>query len=383
MRPFPDLCRKSSLVIVGLMSGTSHDGVDSAVVKILESGMDTRVRLLHHEHLDYPATLRARIKASFSGSPADICRLNFELGEFFGKAALACIGTAGLKISQVDAIASHGQTICHIPPDANRRGSTLQIGESAVIAKKTGLPVVSDFRTADMALNGHGAPLVPYADYILFRKKNRVTAAQNVGGIANVTVVTPELDEVTAFDTGPGNCLIDEAMHLLFRKPYDKNGAAAKAGSVDEGVLKDLLSHPYLAKRPPKSTGREVFGPDLIREILSRERMKAEDVIATLTHFTACSIKNAYDRFVLRDYRVSEIIVSGGGARNPFLMGLLTDSFKPIPVKGSEAYGIPSMAKEALSFAILANETLRGKPSNVPRVTGAKGRAVLGKIILP
>ncbi len=383
MKRLIDIYYKPSRLIIGLMSGTSYDGVDAALVRISGSGLKTMVKLLCHHHLVYPSSFRSRIASLLDGRPPDICRMNFELGDFFSKAALACINRSDLNMAQVDAIASHGQTVYHIPPELNRRGATLQIGEPAVIAHRTGLPVISDFRTADIARNGHGAPLVPYADYILFRRKGMVRAVQNIGGIANVTVVTPAIEDVIAFDTGPGICLIDEAMNLLFKKPFDKNGLIAKSGRVDTAILKELLSHPYFSKKPPKSTGREVFGRDLLHGISQKKRLRPEDLIATLTHLTAHSIKLSYERYILRQYNIHEIIIAGGGSRNPYLVSILKEVFKPIEIKPSEAYGIPSQAKEAMSFAILANETLSGNPSNLPRVTGATGRVILGKITLP
>lgn len=382
MKRLLDIYEKQTRFIIGLMSGTSHDGVDAALVKITGSGINSKIKLVCHKHMPYPASFRHRIASLTDSKISDICRINFELGDYFAKAALYCAEQAGVKFTAIDAIASHGQTICHIPPELNRRGATLQIGESSVIARKTGLPVVSDFRVADMARGGHGAPLVPYADYIFFNKKGRVSAVQNIGGIANVTVVTPEIEDVFAFDTGPGNCLINDAMNLFFKKPYDKNGSVAKSGKVDGDILKVLCSHPYLSKKPPKSTGRELFGKDLLQGLLSRKRIMPEDLIATLTHFTAYSIKNAYDRFIPSKYKIHEIIISGGGSKNVCLVSLLKDLFKPVAIKLSDVYGIPSPAKEAMSFAILANETLSGNPSNLPNVTGASGKSVLGKITL-
>lgn len=377
-----DIYKKHSRLIIGLMSGTSHDGIDAALVKMNGSGINTRLKLICHKHLPYPSSFINRIASVSDGKPSDICRINFELGDYLAKAAISCAEQAGIKLTAIDAIASHGQTIYHIPPELNRRGSTLQIGESSVIAQKTGLPVISDFRTADVARGGHGAPLVPYADYILFRKKGRVRAVQNIGGIANVTVVTPEAEDVFAFDTGPGNCLINDAMNLFFKKPYDKNGTIAKTGKVEEGILKNLRSHPYLLKKPPKSTGRELFGRDFLQGFISEKRIRPEDLIATLTHFTAYSIKNAYDRFILGRHNIHEIIIAGGGSKNVYLVTLLKDLFKPIAINPSDVYGIPATAKEALSFALLANETLSGNPSNLPNVTGASGTAILGKITL-
>lgn len=383
MKQLPGIHKKTSRIILGLMSGTSHDGLDAAIIKITSSGINAKVKLIFYKHTAYPANLRARIASAFEGRTSDICRLNFDLGELFARASLECLAGAGIKKSTIDAIASHGQTIYHIPPESNKKGSTLQIGESSVIAKITALPVISDFRTADMAVNGHGAPLVPYADFVLFHKKNKIRAVQNIGGIANVTILPSAIDDVAAFDTGPGNCLINEASAFFFRKPFDKNGSIAKTGKPDKALLKGLLSHPYLLRKPPKSTGIELFGREFLRSIIAKKRLRPEDLMATLTHFTANSIKNAYDRFILSKYKIHEIIVSGGGSKNVYLMDLLKDLFHPIKINTCDVYGIPAMAKEAVSFAILANETLSGNPSNLPGVTGASCKTILGKITLP
>jgi anhydro-N-acetylmuramic acid kinase len=316
------------------------------------------------------------------GSVRDLCKLNFELGEVFARAALKCAGESGTDISSVDAIASHGQTVCHVPPEGSKRGSTLQIGESALIAERTGVSVVSDFRVADMAAGGHGAPLVPYADYLLFRG-TRTKLVQNIGGIANVTVVTPRVDDLLAFDTGPGNCLIDSAMQTIFRKSFDRGGKIARRGKPDEALLQDLMKSPYFSKRPPKSTGTDVFSLGLVRKALKKRRVQPEDLLSTFTHLTARSIQDAYERFVFPEHRANEVIVSGGGTKNGYLMDLLRGGLKPLKVKTIDEYGIPTGAKEAMSFAVLANETLSGKPSNMPAATGASRSVVLGKITPP
>ncbi len=383
MEKLLDISKKPSRLILGLMSGTSHDGVDAAIVKIQGSGIKSMVSLIFHYHMPYPLSLRESISSAFAGRTGEICRLNFELGEVFAKAALRCIEKAGVKAKDIDAIASHGQTIYHIPPEKGKKGSTLQIGESAVIAQRTGILVISDFRTADMAAEGGGAPLVPYADYILFRMEGRTRAVQNIGGIANVTVVASDMDDVFAFDTGPGNSLIDEAMKHLYNKPFDRDGSIAERGKVNINLLVKLLRHPYLLKRPPKSTGRELFGREFLMQILKGRRLKPEDLIATLTQFTVYSIKDAYERFIFNKHRIDEIILTGGGCKNRYMLENLRTLFYPIPFRMIDDFGIPPQAKEALSFAILANETLSGNPSNLPRVTGATKKGVLGKITLP
>ncbi len=385
LKRLTDIHQKSSRLILGLMSGTSHDAVDAALVEIKGKREKMRARLIHHYHHPFTNAIRNKIKASFSGPTRLICSLNFELAEVFSEAAILCLKESGIKPSEVDAIASHGQTIYHMPPEKGRMGSTLQIGSASVIAERTGILVVSNFRNRDMAAQGEGAPLVPYADYLLFHKKGKNMAIQNIGGIANVTLVTEAMEDVIAFDTGPGNSLIDEAVKVLTngRLSMDVDGRLAYRGELNKGLLDELLSHPYLRKQPPKSTGREVFGQATVADITRRyHRAKKEDIIKTLTVFTARSIYDAYRRFIFPKVIPDEVVLCGGGSKNPFLTGVLTDIFKPIPIRPIEAFGIPSSAKEAMCFAILANETLSGIPCNLPQVTGAERQVILGDITL-
>lgn len=401
MKRLIEIANKKTRTVLGLMSGTSHDGIDAAIAKIsgqgsVASGRQKRaksVELLYHKTYPYKPGLQERIGKAFNGTTEDICRLNFEIGEAFATAALNCIKEARLEPGDIDIIASHGQTIYHIPPIEEEKGSTLQIGEASVIAERTGILTVSDFRTRDIAAGGHGAPLVPLADYILFHEAGKVKAVQNIGGIANMTVVTDKLNDVIAFDTGPGNSLIDEAVRILTdgKKSFDKDGKMASKGKIDKALLNILMDHPYLKKPPPKSTGRELFGKDMASLLVESWRRKgrgAEDIIATLTRFTAESIYNAYERFVFPKYKIDQVILTGGGSKNPILLGHLKKLFagaglKPAPtVDIIDELGIPSSAKEALSFAILGNETISGSPGNLPKTTGAKKAVVLGKISL-
>ena len=378
-----EIANKPARVVVGLMSGTSHDGVDAAVAKIVGSGEKSRVELIGHSYLPYPARLRAEVGDAFEGPAALVCRLNFELGEFFAEAALKAIGEAGLKPGDVDVIGSHGQTLYHIPPTGGDPGSTLQIGEGAVIARRTGVLTITDFRTADIAAGGQGAPLVPLADWILFRRPGEVTALQNIGGIANVTVVTESLGGVMGFDTGPGNSLLDEAAGIMSggKLTMDNGGDIAASGDLMPELLDKLLAHPYFKEKPPKSTGRETFGRAMAASTISEYGSAAmKDMLCTLTHLTARSIKRAFDDFVLPAGKVDRVVVCGGGARNGFLMSLLAGLFEGIPVTSMDESGIPAQAREALCFAVLANETVAGNPGNVPRVTGAGMGAVLGKV---
>lgn len=365
------------------MSGTSHDGADAVIAEIKEKNRKLEVKLLYHYSRPFSSTLRSKVLNAFSGKTEDICRLNFELGEVFAEAAIKCIKKAGLKPEDIDAIASHGQTIYHIPPEDSKGGSTLQIGEAAVIAERTGIPVISDFRTRDITAGGQGAPLVALADYVLFSEKGKIKAVQNIGGIANLTVVPGKRDDVIAFDTGPGMSLIDEAVKLFTngRTHYDIDGWLAAKGRVIQPLLEKLMSHPYLKKQPPKSTGRETFGKTMAKDIIRRHnKSQAGDILSTLTHFTALSIKKAYKDFVFPKFAVSEIILCGGGCKNNFLVRLLEDFLAPVKLKSIEGYGIPYQAKEALSFAILANETLSDRQGNIPGVTGARHPVILGKI---
>ncbi|MFH2012239.1 MAG: anhydro-N-acetylmuramic acid kinase [Pseudomonadota bacterium] len=376
---------KKERLIIGLMSGTSHDGVDAALVNIKGNGLNTRVNLLSHLHYPYPFEIKRRIEQAFDGFTADICKLSFELGELFTKAALECIHKVNISKKDIDLIASHGQTIYHIPSYEGVMGSTLQIGEADIIAERTGIVTVSDFRKRDMAAGGHGAPLVPYADFLLFREKGKTKAVQNIGGIANVTVVTEKTKDVIAFDTGPGNALIDEAVRVFScgEKDYDVDGEWAERGNVNHILLNKLMSHSYFRLIPPKSTGVETFGKNMVKKLIGdNPKMASEDLLATLTFFTAKSIHQTYQDFIIPKYSIDQLILSGGGSLNRFLFGLLRDFFNDISIVSVDELGIPSNAKEAVSFAILANETIMGKAGNLPSATGAKRPVVLGKISL-
>jgi len=334
----------------------------------------------------YAPDLRERIHAAFSGSAREICELNFILGEAFAAAVLKVIMEAGLKPRDIDLVASPGQTIYHIPKAEGGVNSTLQIGEAAVIAERTGLPVVCDFRTRDIAAGGDGAPLVAYADFVLFGESGKVRALQNIGGIANVTLLPGTLDEVVAFDTGPGNMVIDHVARAVMadESACDTDGKLSALGKVDEALLDRLLAHPYLALPPPKTTGREMFGRAFSQVLVEQyDPLALLDLLATVVRLTADSIFRAYRDFIFPRYRVDEVIVSGGGVHNRTLMGRLRALFHPIPVRTLEDLGLSSDAKEAVAFAILANETISGNPGNVPSATGALRPVVLGKIVPP
>jgi anhydro-N-acetylmuramic acid kinase len=379
--------------VIGLMSGTSADGIDAVLATLQGHGPGMHIQVLAHATYPYPADLREQLLAASypdSSSVDLICHLNFAVGECFAAAALAIASAAGLSMAEVDVIGSHGQTIYHIPQaltTPSRQRSTLQIGEPCVIAERTGVTTVADFRPRDMAAGGLGAPLAPYGHYVLFADPQRPKIVQNIGGIANATVLAePALHHTLAFDTGPGNMLIDEAVrhYTAGQQDYDVDGRLAAQGTVHQGLLQELLQQPFLTQPPPKATGRETFGKPFWQGILQRATtlgLSAADVVRTCTAFTAESILLNYTRFIWPRWPIAEVVVCGGGARNPVLRGLLQDGIQPRRLTTPEDYGYPNDALEALLFAMLAHATLAGYPSNIPRSTGARHPTILGKIV--
>jgi len=375
------------VLIIGLMSGTSLDGIDAALVEIGGSGEDdVSARLVRSLTVEYGDDRREAIHAAIvSGSAEALCGLHADLGEWLAEAATRVCAEAGVEPDSVDAIGSHGQTVWHRPPSADRRGATLQLGDAATIAERTGIAVVSDFRTRDVAAGGQGAPLVPWVDKVLFAGEGKTRALQNIGGIGNVTRVPPKgsAEPAFAFDTGPGNALIDAAVELATggRATFDRDGTLAARGEVDAELLAELMRHPYFAAQPPKSTGREEFGRPFVARLVEAVRPEGDrdwlDLVATLTELTARSIADAYRRWLL-PRGVDEAVVTGGGARNPTLMGRIRALLDPLPVRDGAALGIDADAKEAVAFALLAWAHLRGIPANVPQATGAAGPRVLG-----
>ncbi len=391
MKNVANLATKGSLRVTGLMSGTSADGVDVAVVDI----SCRSVRLLEFGTVPYPPTLRRAVLDLCRPGAArvdEVCHLNFVLGEVFASALIKVVKQSSIALTSIDLIGSHGQTIRHLP-HGRRFGrrkirSTLQIGEPCVIAERTGITTVADFRPRDIAAGGEGAPLVPYADYVLFHHPRLSRAVQNIGGIANVTYLPAGcgVDGVIAFDTGPGNMIIDHMVSRISggRHRYDRAGSLAGRGQVNESLLAELMKHRFLRRRPPKSTGREEFGAQFAEALYERARKKGIaglDIVATVTAFAASSIAEAYRRFLPASQRVDEVILCGGGARNHTLVRMLQEQLRPAKVKTTDEFGISADAKEAVSFAILAAETVRGVANNVPGATGAERRVVLGKII--
>ena len=369
---------------IGLMSGTSCDGVSAALVRIKGTGRGLHMKFIDTGSFPYPQPLRNRLLSPHL-TAQDLCLLNFELGERFAEAVREMVNIAWAEGCEVDFVASHGHTAAHIPPRGDKPYGTLQIGEPAVIVERTGLPVISDFRTRDMAAGGQGAPLAPYADWVLFGRPERSVVCLNLGGIANFTVVTPEFENVLAFDAGPANMAIDGAVRLLTRgeRQMDTDGANAARGVVLKEFLDYLLEHPYFEQEPPKSTGREEFGAEVyLRDALAhRKGHSYEDLVATVTTAVALNITAAYKRFIRPKYdNIARIVVSGGGAYNSTLMRWIKQALPMVPIRTSEQYGIPSSAREAVAFAILGNETICGTPANVPHATGARHAAVLGRI---
>jgi anhydro-N-acetylmuramic acid kinase len=361
------------------MSGTSLDGISSAAVRFTPLSASVKPELLAYLSIPYTPEQRARLAAALTGvSPAEYCRLGFDLGEWLAGAAKQVIIESGAARSEVAAIASHGQTVWH---EAGR--STWQIGEAAVIAELTGVPVISDFRVGDVAAGGQGAPLVPIADAMLFASDNRWRALQNIGGIGNVTVVPPggDLAGVRAFDTGPGVVLIDGVVRRLRPEmPYDVDGRLASAGTPLSDVVAELLGHPYFAEEPPKSTGRELFTPAYAESFISRCRANGagdEDIVATAVLLTARSIADSYARFIPEP--VDEVLVSGGGARNPALTAALEREISPRRLISFDRKYFDGEAKEAVAFALLGYLHLMRSPGNVPSATGARGPRVLGR----
>lgn len=382
MHPLLALLHKEKKRVVGLMSGTSVDGIDAALCEISGAGPDATVNLVDFRFTPYTDDQRRTIHALFQGDAAALCQGSFALGEWLAAAAREVAGA-----QPIDLVGSHGQTVWHQPPSLGAgTPSTLQLGEPAVIAARTGVVTVGDFRVADMALGGEGAPLVPWADWVLFRRPGRTRALQNIGGIANVAVVGDDRDRMFAFDNGPGNMMIDALAPAATggAETIDRDGQYSARGTVQADLLQQLLDDDYLRQPPPKSTGRERYGAPATLAWAERHRDRAPlDLLATAVAFTARAIADSYRRFVLPRAAVDEVIVSGGGAHNRTLMAELARALAPLPVKPLAEGGVDADAKEAVAFAMFAVATVHALPSNVPSVTGARRPAILGKICLP
>jgi len=403
------------MIVAGIMSGTSADGINVAFVRVGEKSrtgkkQESRLRgrgplrlslragsrhtsvefkFLAHAEFPYPKSVRRAVLEAMNASSAtvaDLARLNFLLGELYAEAVLTAQRQFRLK---AELIGCHGQTLYHQGEPESYLGRKLavtwQTGEPAKIAARVGVPVVSDFRPADMAAGGKGAPLVPFLDYLLYRDERLGRIAQNIGGIANLTAIPPGAspEQVLALDSGPGNMVIDAVTEQLFGKPYDRDGEIAASGTPLEDVIDDILRQPFFRRKPPKTAGREEFGRDFVVEFVTKcRRVEPRDIVATATALTARSILDALQRFVLRKPDYHEFIISGGGGRNPVLVTMLANELRPLGlrIRSSDEFGLPSDAKEAAAFALLAYETWNRRPSNVPSATGAKRPAILGKI---
>jgi len=392
MKKLEELFKKDPKLIIGLMSGTSVDGIDVVLLKVHGNGRNTKFEQIEFDTYPFPEGMKEFVlKNSIkdTSNVEDICRLHMLYPQLYAEAIFKLCKKAGVDISQIDLIGNHGQTIHHLPKPYEMFGhtvtSTLQIGDNSALAKLTGVVTVGNFRTADMAVGGQGAPLVPYFDYIIFSSDKNNRGLLNIGGISNMTVLPKNctVKDVLAFDCGPGNMIIDGLMKKLFSLNFDKDGEIASKGKLNNNLFEFLKGHEYYYIKPPKSTGREIFGEKYIDRILQLfGDIPKEDIIRTVTEITAWSVFFSYDNFMKSETEIDELLVSGGGAHNKFLMELLQKYFGKTKVMKIEEYGYSSDAKEAICFAILANETISGNPSNVPRTTGAKEAVILGDICI-
>ena len=395
MKNFFELLKKDKKFVIGLMSGTSVDGIDAAVVEIMGNGLETEVDLVAFETFPFPSGVPQRVLALCqpdTGRVDDICEMNFYIGHLFAEAVNHILKKSGIHANDIDLIGSHGQTIHHLPKDANtsRYPSTLQIGEPAVIAHETGIPTIADFRVADMAAGGQGAPLVSYIDYLLFYNKIKTVGLLNIGGIANLTVLPANgtFDSVSAADTGPGNMCIDAVITEITQgsERYDKAGKRAAQGTPYQQLIDEWLKHPFFHQSPPKTTGREMFGHTYAMECLAacgEHELPDNDCIATLTELTVQTIADYITRFITGQSLIDVLYVSGGGVHNQTIMRRLDELLADTSVEPVDNSGISADAKEAIAFAILANETLHGNAGNLPSATGASVRKVLGKFVCP
>ena len=387
--PFMKLWRKPSRLVVGLMSGTSADGIDAVLTRISGSGPDTKVQQLGFFFQPFDAATRQAILdicGGSSGGTREVCLLGTHLGQLYAEAVRHLLEETGTEA--VDLIGCHGQTVYHIPTETpylntSLRG-TLQIGDPSYLSEAFGCPVVSDFRIRDMAAGGLGAPLVPYTEYLLYRSETEDVALQNIGGIGNITLLPAgcTLDQVTAFDTGPGNMVMDALASKITggRQAYDDGGRLAASGTVIQELLTRMMEDPYLAQRPPKTTGREAYGSAYVERLLSLGDHPLVDVLATATAFTAQTIAYSLRSFAPR--MPKRLVVAGGGSRNPTLLRFLREALPEVAVLTQEDLGLDSDAKEAVAFAILANEALFAVPNNAPSATGARHPVVMGRISL-
>lgn len=393
MKQLVDLFDKKTRLVVGLMSGTSVDGIDAVLVEISGNGSGTKLKQFGFLAKPFPSGFKEfvlRNSQRGSSDVADIARLNVLISELYGEAVRELCEDAGVSQDRVDLIGSHGQTIHHLPEEETlfdrKIRATLQIGDPSVLAKLTGIVTVGDFRVGDMALGGQGAPLVPYFDYIVFGSPAKTRALLNIGGIANITYLPKGCSamEVLAFDTGPGNMLVDQVARRLFGKDFDENGTIAFSGAIQGDIIDQLIMDSFVKMKPPKSTGRERYGESFVSSLLQKfEDRKPEDIVATLSEFTVTAVYANYLLFLKTHVEIDELYVSGGGVHNAFMLDSLRRHFRGVSVGPAEDAGVSSDAKEAVCFAVLANELISGNPTNIPSVTGAARQTLLGKICLP
>ena len=387
--------KSEKLRAIGLMSGTSADGLDFAHITINVDPNKATFVLEDFFTFDYSQEIKEKIlkiAAPNGGNIEDVCKLNFFLGHLYSDLVLEYLNNKKILPGEIDFIGSHGQTVCHLPEknseDGIIYGSTLQISDPSIIANRTGILTVGDFRIADVALGGEGAPLVPIFDYLYFKHPTKNRIILNIGGISNLTYlpIDCKFAELVAFDTGPGNVLIDTISEEQFSIPFDRDGLIAESGEIHSGLLNYLFEDDYFTKTPPKSTGREKYAGPFYQQLkifVEKNRVAPKDVIATVTELTAKSINLACRKFLKKEGTIDELIISGGGSENPGLMSGLAHYFNKTKILKTDDLGLLSEAKEATCFAMLAYQTLVGKPSNVPSVTGAQKQALLGKICLP
>ena len=394
MIAFYELLKKNKKYVIGLMSGTSVDGIDAAIVEITGHGLETKVSLIAYETFSFPSEVTQHILMLChpdTGRVDDICKMNFYIGHLFAEAVKYILQKSRMRANDIDLIGSHGQTIHHLPRGPNtKQPSTLQIGEPAVIAHETGIPTIADFRVSDMAAGGQGAPLVSYPDYLLFRDNIKTVGLLNIGGIANLTVppANGSFDSVSAADTGPGNLCIDAVVNEIpnGKERYDKGGQRAAQGTFYQPLIEEWLKYSFFQLPPPKTTGREMFGHPFAMECLTecrKHRLSDNDCIATLTELTVQTVALYIAQFVAGQNPMDILYVSGGGVHNETVMKRLSEVLADINVESVDNSGIAADAKEAIAFAILANESLHGQAGNLPSATGASVRKILGKFVCP
>jgi anhydro-N-acetylmuramic acid kinase len=384
------LIKKNSKTVIGLLSGTSVDGIDAVLMNISGSGQKTKISIIDFRTYKIPEQVRTEVLANSLPDSAridSICRLNVILGKLFADAVKRLCRQNNISLKDIDLIGSHGQTIHHLPGGENYAGfkikSTLQIGDPSIISNMTGITTVGDLRIGDCASGGDGAPLVPYLDYILFTSKTKNRALLNIGGISNITILKKNCSkgDVIAFDTGPGNMLIDGLTQKLFGKKFDRDGMIAEKGELNREFFAKLLEEDYYKKRYPKSTGRERYGEHFQKKLLNAsEGINKYDIIRTVTEYTAYTVWYNYDKQIKRKVMLEELFISGGGAHNKMLVKLLKAYFDKIKIMKVDMFGINADNKEAVLFGILANECINNIPANMTSVTGSKGDAILGKI---